>query len=1039
MIIQEAKKILEKHLGKQSVKFIDERTGIFRCTKEFEHQPYQVLYVDCSNIWISNDFNEKQLEDYQAKTLLKDYYSQPGSLQWNYYYAFVSKAEEIRGKEDKKKSIEADELYTRKLVLTTRELDEWLSRIVELSKPSESLVQKDLASTWIKKLQQNELDAIFLDTKITVGVKHYMEGKPIIMSVQKEKTDDLKPDDKTNISFLEYLKLDNYRPHPERKEFNFGKVNLIKGVNGTGKTSLLESIELLLCGKSYRNPDENVTGYSLQARIKGNNKSLTFRHNDLRLFKNRDKFWYNNAEQKFNRIHNSFNKYNYYNSDAAFLLSNNPDIANVRKAFEDIALGEDVNRIETRLQSFKESFNKEYRLLTKQLKDTESERLKEEKLLKEISAKNQEPEQFLVELVKEAKSSNWIIKTGPTNESDVKSLEKDLINAQTYLQSINFNLKWSDVDSQISIERLLEEYTKKDKELSNIQKEIIATEKRLDQNDGKINKEKEARDILKQLSLYYKNSRINELLGLNEKIQELSSELSTLRKAKKLSSEIDEDALKEIQFNSTLSDLELSYTNQIRHKESEIRKLSEQQRKLTAGFDQLEKVINEIKSKGKEFLQLNSQATECPLCHTEYNYTQLVKLISKSKNNLQSSQILNDLTAKLQLEKKALQNLELLRKNTIKLKQIAELLLGEKDLIRSITLVRQRIEKMINSLVEKEDAFKKLNDLFDHFNKSGIDEDEFFELLEEASLIGIKIKNAEDFVVKNEKNKANLQELQKKSTATKAILDKLQLNKNNLLTDLGIPKKNLSELTDRLRKLNGAIENIALMKKLINLKRSDKFSAIETKVAKIQGLLSQYREVSKQKQEYDLRLQSANQKIKDLAQIEKNTKLFVDRSFKAGSVIDELLTKHSKSEYLKSFIASNKEEIVEIFKMIHSPKEFDDLSFSPSGNVSLRRKQTNKNALLTQISTGQRSALSLSIFSALNRKLKNGPNILMFDDPVINVDDLNVLSYFDYLREVAINGNRQIFFATANENVAFLFSQKFKFLEEGFVTIELSR
>lgn len=125
--------------------------------------------------------------------------------------------------------------------------------------------------------------------------------------------------------------------------------------------------------------------------------------------------------------------------------------------------------------------------------------------------------------------------------------------------------------------------------------------------------------------------------------------------------------------------------------------------------------------------------------------------------------------------------------------------------------------------------------------------------------------------------------------------------------------------------------------------------------------------------------------------------------------------------------------------MIHSPKEFDDLNFGAKGKLSLRRKHAGKNAPLTQISTGQRSALSLSIFSALNRKLKNGPDVLIFDDPVINVDDLNILSYLDYLREVALNGNRQIFFATANDNLAFLFTQKFKFLDKDFVTIELTR
>ncbi len=510
MIIQEAKQILERHLGRQSVQFVDERTGIFRCTKEFEHHLYQVLYVDCSNVWFSNDFGAKQLEDYQGKTLLKDYYSLPGSLQWNYYYAFVSKAEEIRGKEEKKKIIEADELYSRKLVLSPKELDEWLSRLEDLSKPSESAIEMDLGSAWIKKLQENKLDAIFLDIPVTAGVKHYMDGKPISMVTQKGKKDGNKLDNNDKISFINYLKLVKYRPYPEKKEYDFGKVNLIKGVNGTGKTSLLESIELLLCGKSFRNPDEDTSDYILHARIKDRNEVFQYTYDNLKVYKNRDKIWYNNAEQKFNRIHISFNKYNFYNSDAAYLLTNNPDKADVKRAFEDIALGEDVNRIESRLQSFKESFNKEYRIYSKSLKEAEVDLDREEKLLKEISGKDRDPERFLKELLKEAELNKWIVKKNTSEEKLVPSLEKDLIVAKTYLQAISANLKWSNVDTQTGVEKLLNDYIKGHGDLTNIEKELTANEKQQNQNDSKILRAKGIGDLLKQLSIYYKNSRINE-------------------------------------------------------------------------------------------------------------------------------------------------------------------------------------------------------------------------------------------------------------------------------------------------------------------------------------------------------------------------------------------------------------------------------------------------------------------------------------------------------------------------------------------------
>jgi exonuclease SbcC len=53
---------------------------------------------------------------------------------------------------------------------------------------------------------------------------------------------------------------------------------------------------------------------------------------------------------------------------------------------------------------------------------------------------------------------------------------------------------------------------------------------------------------------------------------------------------------------------------------------------------------------------------------------------------------------------------------------------------------------------------------------------------------------------------------------------------------------------------------------------------------------------------------------------------------------------------------------------------------------------------------------------------------MLIDDPIAHVDDLNCLSFLDYLRDVALQGQRQIFFATANDKIASLFERKFDFL-----------
>ncbi|MNY81631.1 hypothetical protein D3C86_2232880 [compost metagenome] len=71
--------------------------------------------------------------------------------------------------------------------------------------------------------------------------------------------------------------------------------------------------------------------------------------------------------------------------------------------------------------------------------------------------------------------------------------------------------------------------------------------------------------------------------------------------------------------------------------------------------------------------------------------------------------------------------------------------------------------------------------------------------------------------------------------------------------------------------------------------------------------------------------------------------------------------------------------------------------------------------------------------------MDRGPKIILFDDPLTYVDDLNILSFLDYLRQLVVQENRQLFFATANQKLAGLFEKKFAFLGEECKTIFLER
>lgn len=138
-----------------------------------------------------------------------------------------------------------------------------------------------------------------------------------------------------------------------------------------------------------------------------------------------------------------------------------------------------------------------------------------------------------------------------------------------------------------------------------------------------------------------------------------------------------------------------------------------------------------------------------------------------------------------------------------------------------------------------------------------------------------------------------------------------------------------------------------------------------------------------------------------------------------------------------AFLGQHLIEIADVFKSIHAPREFSDIEIDGKGNIILKTTG-GESRTITQISTGQRSALALSIFLTMNRSLKNGPDIIMFDDPISFVDDLNCLSFLDYLR-FSIIKDRQLFFATANAKLASLFEKKFSFLGDDFAHWPLTR
>ncbi|MES9899201.1 MAG: hypothetical protein ABW148_09275 [Sedimenticola sp.] len=178
-------------------------------------------------------------------------------------------------------------------------------------------------------------------------------------------------------------------------------------------------------------------------------------------------------------------------------------------------------------------------------------------------------------------------------------------------------------------------------------------------------------------------------------------------------------------------------------------------------------------------------------------------------------------------------------------------------------------------------------------------------------------------------------------------------------------------------------------------------------------------------------------------QLEKIEKRIVDHQA-AEKRVQQAIGVLLALEKEDSLIAATDAELVsvqtetdEIFRRIHSPREY---GVRRDAKAPLYRLDKPSQAItLREVSTGQRAAFVLSVFLAMNAKLQTAPPVLLFDDPVAHIDDFNSLSFLDHLRDIALEGRRQIFYATADSRLAGLFEHKFSFMGDKFKRFNLVR
>lgn len=996
-----------------TVQLIEQSKKIFT---SFEHVsgelykgklPIQDKIAGVYYLTFNKEISEQYFEELQYKYLAEEFYNQEDSLQWNIYLLFINGNVD----DELKVKILKDDKYARKLIFNKNEFFDYF----KLIQPKQTDLP-DIVSDWKEELNSVGLQELYSSVSVESIVRNFKSDKiPEIIAEKTEKNLE-------NVPIVEKISSitlkDNYRPFPIKREFKFGSVNLFTGSNGVGKTSLMESIELVLTGKTHRNKTKNESVNCIEATY--NDSIVDFYNHNNTYYRERGAKWYKRRlSEQGNKTFESFNQFNFFNTDAASLFSNSVHKDLINESLKQIILGEEYTLLKDRILKTESKLRPELKKVTIDI--IEKNDLLKNNLSRINELKSDKNFEELKENIKKnilglgykgcIRESNYSISNLFINE--IKT-EIDFILSNEWV--LNFN-KFKEVENRV-FERI---------ELVHKNKKIFY------ENNNEISK---LQDLMRNLKLqenYF--NKINKYLELKniscienseENFSKNESQITTIKALKELNAlELDFFQLKEEK--KTLPEIISEKEDLILIKNKVFNDLQVEIKLLEDNFSIFETLTNQIRILGKEILTNKLHSDNCPLCEQEISQSELLLKIESNLNADLDKSILNEKNKKI---KKIQNDISILFTELKKLKFYSVTIKNYLNGCENLTI--NEIERAIKLHVDKENEVLKsiheLENLKGMISNIGGSVSEFLSLKKEIS------KNYPDIVHFDKENLSDLVETIRKDIAENYIsINNFQQINLGIIQDLNLSLKlkNYVEsfeeievvvkLNDvKIKSINRSFENLKQYLEFDNDKIIFDFSK---ELNLLIENLTTFRSMENSHNEINKILVENDEIRKELPEI----KALNSRLDKATKLLTKL-SSNSEDHILEDYFNQNLEEIKDIFTTIHSPKEFTDIKYKDKTLVLFKDEKQHD---ISEISTGQRAALALSIFISLNRKLINGPNILIFDDPVTFIDDFNALSFLDFLRYFIVKEKKQIFFATANKKFSSLFKKKFDFLGEG--------
>jgi len=934
--------------------------------------------------------------------------------------------------------IENNDDFMRKFFMTKEEFELFISNdYIKKTKNSENN-NTEILGEWESELKEIGLEGCLYNKFSTESVIDYIEKNKKIQLIGRPSINrnEIMIDEDIRVKKIDKIKTNLYREHCFGKhiELPLGSINLISGVNGSGKSSICESIEYGFTG-FVNGKDDNEGEIELECtNTKGNKISFKSKKTNEQIRK-LDMTWYGTTSigRKLT-LNNNFSVFNYLSSNSSAKYMKND--VNINELLKNLIFGEEVTNADLKAQRFYEEFNKEYKNTSNIISNLNKE-------IKELSSNIRDSKNTvnIWNQVNEVLESCFIKTDDEYNNSNDEEKVK-------YINNI-FDLVAKSVNVLKQNMYTLKEYTISD-----------------------VSKLKESLDKKVQMYLCYKDKIEYAKRVVVEKSKYLNTLLQDLSNQ---DYKEEERILHEIERRFNVDDVLLAISNlKLRYNDNEIKKknlieirkmyeeilisnsgnedvadveIYEQEKSLNIYNNKLidlEKEINKKRNNlnnasnlhvqlldiGKNLIILSENDAHCPLCGHNY-HTNAGLMIAIDNAKILYNSVQEDVNNLIDRRNELKSDIEKLKLKLEKLKQAKFLNVKKMNLTNELNSFID-----INSSMDTEKIYHLLNNEISQINDNIVKDADNYKFIVnfENSILYVHFKesNSSNGFIKYcndriDEIKTKRSEIEKRIFDLKADISQEQIKIDEFNEEL----LRLENPIDYFNIINIIVENINVILQVFNIERNKH---------KLYDWCQQYEIGYNILKEINEIIENNISNHKNKLEIEKKEKelnLLNIKRERCNAAIFAFKSLKNLNEYMEKFISENSEIIERIFKLIHKPKEFSDLKIQ-DGKISFVRTKTGELTDATKISTGQSVSLTFSILLSLYMSAPNAPRIIILDEPIANMDDMHILNLIDLIRELVLNGT-QIFITTANDQIAKFLRRKFSFMEASFVHIIMNR